>query len=331
MMRFFCTPIARLAALLAAATACAQAASPSPGQAFPERPIRMIVPLPPGTASDFLARTLSIPLSEAYKHQVVVDNRPGAGGLIGSGLVAKATPDGYTLAMIAPPHIVATLLQTKPPYHPLQDFVAVIQVASIPNVLVVAPGMPAKNVQELVALLKSRPGHYNFASVGVGTLAHMAAEIFNRAAGVKSVHVPFKIVADAYSETLADRVHYFLFTVPTASPLLRDGKLRPLAVTGAKRSSALPDLPTVAEAGLPDAQSDGWFGILAPAGTPGKIVAQLRADVVKILNEPRTRDAFARQGAEPVVDSTPDAFTNLMKSEYARFQTLIEEVGIKPQ
>lgn len=157
-------------------------------QKFPERPIRVIVPLPPGSASDFLARTLGVPLTELYGQQVVVDNRPGAGGLIGSSILSKATGDGYTYAMIAPPHTVGALLQKNPPYHPLRDFTMVTEVASIPNILVVTPNLPAKNVRELVALLKTDPSKYNYGSLGIGTLAHIAGEIFNQAAGVRTVH-----------------------------------------------------------------------------------------------------------------------------------------------
>ena len=315
---------AGLAALVAAATAAAQP--------FPDRPIRMIVPLPPGTASDFLARTLGLSLSDAYKQQVVVDNRPGAGGLIGSGIVAKSSADGYTLAMVAPPHVVGPLLQLNPPYRPLEDFAAVVEVASLPNVVVVAPGVPAKNLQELIALIKPKPGQFNYASVGFGTSSHLAPEILNRAAGISVVHVPFKVIPDVMSEMAAGRVHYTVFTAPASLTMLRgDAKLRAIAVTSAKRSATFPDLPTVAEAGLPEATSDAWFGILAPAGTPRKVIMQLNADVVKILRQPETRDKFARQGAELVDDTSPDGFAKLMKAEYTRYQKLIKDAGLKQQ
>lgn len=311
------------AALFLAAAAVAQQ--------FPDKPIRMIVPLPPGTASDFLARTLGLKLSDAYKQQIVVDNRPGAGGLIGSGMVAKATPDGYTLAMVAPPHLVAPLLQAEQPYRPLEDFAAVIQVASIPNVIVVAPGVPAKSAQGLVALAKAKPGEFNFASLGFGTSSHLAAEIFNLAAGIKVIHVPFKLMADVNTETLAGRIHYFVFTAPAALTLLRDGKLRPLAVTTARRSATFPELPTVAEAGLPAAESDAWFGVIAPAGTPHRIVNRINADILKILREADTKEKFARQGAELVDDTSPAGFARLLQSEYVRYQKLVKDSGLKPQ
>ncbi|MBY0267937.1 MAG: tripartite tricarboxylate transporter substrate binding protein [Burkholderiales bacterium] len=303
----------------------------APAQNFPQRPIRIIVPLPPGSASDFLARTISIPLSEAYGQQVVVDNRPGAGGLIGSSLLAKSTADGHTYAMVAPPHTVGALLQKNPPYHPLRDFTPVTEVASIPNILAVYPALPAKNVKELVALLRTDPAKYNYASLGVGTLAHIAGEIFNQAAGVRTTHVPFKVVPDAFGETISGRVHYLVFTVPTLGAAVRDGRLRPLAVTSAKRNPAFPNIPSIVEEGLPAAQSDGWFGLLGPAGVPKRIATQLAADVSKVVVQPRIREAFERQGAEAAVNSGPEAYDKLMKAEYERYVRLIREVGLTPQ
>lgn len=319
--------VSRLAAMLVLMFVAGAAAA----QKFPERPIRVIVPLPPGSASDFLSRTLSGPLTELYGQQVVVDNRPGAGGLIGSSILAKATGDGYTYAMVAPPHTVAALLQKNPPYHPLRDFTMVMEVASIPNIIAVTPGLPARTLKELVALLKADPSKYNYASLGVGTLAHIGAEIFNQAAGVRTVHVPFKVVPDVLSETVSGRVHYLVFTVPTISPVVRDGRLRALAVTSAKRNPAFPNIPSVVEEGLPAARSDGWFGLLGPAGVPKKIVAQLAADVKKIITEPRIRETFAKQGAEAAVDSGPEAYDKLMKSEYERYVKLVKDVGMQTQ
>jgi tripartite-type tricarboxylate transporter receptor subunit TctC len=300
-------------------------------QNYPVRPVRLIVPLPPGTATDFLARTLSAPLSDAYKQQIVVDNRPGAGGLIGSSLAAKATPDGYTLVMIAPPHTMAALLNANPPYHPVKDFTPIAGVALVPNLLVVAPAMQVKNVQELAALLRSSPGKYNFASVGVGSLAHIAGEIFNRAAGAQSVHVPFKFLGDAFAETISNRIHYFLFTVPSASPMVREGRLRAIAVSGSKRSAAFPDLPTVAEQGLPEATSDGWFGLVGPAGTPRAVVTRTHAELDKLLKDAKIREAFARGGADIPNDTTPAGFGKLMQSEYERYVRLVKEAGLKAQ
>jgi tripartite-type tricarboxylate transporter receptor subunit TctC len=318
-------PTSLTAALLLHAIA-AVAADP-----YPTRPIRVIVPLPPGTASDFISRTLSVPLADLYKQQVVVDNRPGAGGLIGSGLAAKATPDGYTTVMIAPPHTMGPLLNANPPYHPVKDFTAIAGIALVPNLLVVSPNLPAKTVKELAALLRNSPGKYNYASVGVGSLAHIGGEIFNRAAGAKQVHIPFKFLGDAFTETMADRVHYFLFTVPSASAIAREGKLRALAVSGSKRSSAWPDLPTVAEAGLPEATSDGWFGLVGPAGIPKPVVDKLHGDIAKLLRDPKIRESLARGGADVPNDTSSAAFGKLMQVEYERYVRLVKETGLTSQ
>ena len=298
---------------------------------YPTRPIRVIVPLPPGTATDFIARTLSVPLSDLYKQQIVVDNRPGAGGLIGSGLAAKATPDGYTLVMIAPPHTMAPLLNANPPYHPVRDFTPVAGIALVPNLLVVSPNLPVKSVKELVALLHASPGKYNYASIGVGSLAHIAGELFNRAANAKQVHVPFKFLGDAFTETMADRVHYFLFTVPSASPIVREGRLRALATSGSRRPSAWPDLPTLAEAGLPDATSDGWFGLVGPVGIPGNVVTTLSRDISRLLGDPKIREQLARGGAEVPNDTSTATFGKLMQTEYERYVRLVKEAGLKAQ
>lgn len=298
-------------------------------EAFPVRPIRMIVPLPPGTASDFLARTVGAPLSEHFKQQIVVDNRPGAGGLIGSGIASRATPDGYTHALVAAPHIVAPLLQKEPPYHPLKNFVAMVEVAQIPNLIVASPKLPVKNLGELVTLLKTDPSKYNYASLGVGTLAHISAVIFNKAISVNTVHVPFKLVPDAFGETASGRVHYMVFTLPSLMPVVRDGRLRPLAVTSGKRNPALPDVPSVVEAGVPGARSDGWFGIVSPAGTPKNLVAQFAANVRKVVREPRIKEVFAKQGATAAEDSSPEAFDKLLRSEYDRYVALVKEINVK--
>ena len=320
--------IAAVRLVVGALVVCAAAATAA---AYPERPLRMIVPASPGSSMDFFGRTVAQSLSEAYKQQVIADNRAGAGGLIGAATVAAATPDGYTLGMASTSTIIAPLLQLKPPYRPIEDFTPVALLASITSVLVVAPGVQAKTVQEFVAMAKARPGQLNYASIGSGTAAHLTAEIFNRAAGIDAVHVPFKIVADIYTEMLANRVHYLVFVSPASIPMLRDGKMRALAVTSAKRNAALPDTPTVVEAGLPGAEVDTMFGVLAPAGLPKAVVARLHADIVKILRLPETRERFARQGGEPAVDTTPEMFGRQLRAEYERYRKLLPAIGLKPQ
>ena len=300
-------------------------------QSYPTKPIRMIVSLPPATATDVVARTVGAALGDAYKQQVVTDNRPGAGGLIGSTLLTKAVPDGYTLAMISPPHVASPLLQSRPPYHPIDDVAPVIVVASMPNVIVVAPNVPAKNLRELVSVVKSRPGEFNFGSLGVGTGGYLGAEILNFVARLKAVHVAFKELGSLNAEMSAGRVHYFLPTTVSSLALLTPGsKLRGIAVTTKKRSALLPELPTISEAGFPEAESSLWFGIIAPAGTPRPIVSKLNADVLKALGQPKIRETLERLDAQIADDTTPEAFASLLRAEYSRYQTLYKELGLKP-
>jgi len=310
--------------------AAASAALAQPGD-YPNRPIRIIVPLSPGTANDNFTRRLGDGLTKMYKQQIVVDNRPGAGGLIASTLLARASPDGYTLAMLGNPHIAAALLRADPPYRPLEDVAPIAEVAVIPNVLVVASGVPGKSVQEFVGYAKANPGKLNFASAGIGTSAHLAGEIFNSAAGIHSLHVPYRTVADVYSDAVSGQVHYFVFTLPAALPMLRDGKLRALAVTSPKRSALLRDIPTMAESNLAAAESTAWIGLAAPAGTPRAILARLCEDTLSVLRASDTAKFFESQGAEPVTDTSPERFARAMKSEYDRYAKLIRDLGLKPQ
>lgn len=302
----------------------------SGAESYPSKPIRLVVPFPPGSASDFLGRTIGQKLGEAYGQQVVIDNRPGAGGLVGSTIVATAVPDGYTIAMIGQPHLVNTLIHKEPGYRPFDDFASVTEVASMPNVLVVAPSLPVKSVAELIALAKSKPGQLNFGSAGVGSSSQLAGEMFKSAAGINIVHVPFRLLGDVFSEMLAGRVHLYVFPLPAAMPMLQQGRLRPLAVATPKRAVALPDVPTMTESGLPAFQSDSWFGILAPAKTPRAIVAKLNRDIGAILGDPAIRDRMLAQGAEPVF-GTADQFLHLQRDEYVRIQKLVKDIGIEPR
>ena len=299
-------------------------------QNYPTRPVRMVVPFPPGAASDFLARVLGQKLSDAWGQQIVVDNRPGAGGLIGGSLVAKAIPDGYTLALVGQPHLTAFLLSQERPWDPFKDFVSITLVASMANVVVVGPGLPVNTASELVTQVKAKPGYYNFGSAGIGSSSHLAAEMFNAAAGLKAVHVPFKLLGDIVAEMYGGRLHYYLFPLSAAMPILRDGKLRPLAVGSARRTVALPNVPTLSEAGMPGFVSESYFGLIGPAGIPKKIVAQVNAESVRILKTEDMRNRFQLQGAEPA-PGTPEEFHKLQQSEYARIQKVIQDVGMKPQ
>ena len=297
---------------------------------FPTRPVRLVVPFPPGSASDFLARQLGQLLGDLYKTQVIADNRPGAGGLIGSQIILGSVPDGHTLGLVGAPHFVSALLQPKLPYRPIDDAAMITQVATIPNLVTVAPNLPVKSVQELVAYARARPGELNYASLGVGSFAHTAGEIFRSAAGIKVVHVPFKTIADVNAELQAGRIHFLIFTAPSSAALIGEGRGRALAVTTAKRNAAFPDLPTLAEAGLPAATNDAWFGVIGPAALPKALQSRLYADINKLLRAPEARERFGKQGADPTPESTPDAFLAMMKSEFARYSKLIKEIGAQP-
>lgn len=321
-------------AVLPAAAIAQQAAGatqPAAGVAYPTRPVRLVVPFPPGSASDFLGRQLGALLGEGYKQQVVVDNRPGAGGLIGSQLIVSGAPDGHTLGLVGAPHFVGVLMQPKPAYRPIEDVTMITQVATIPNLLTVAPNLPVKSVKELIAYARARPGELNYASLGVGSFAHTAGEIFRSAADIKVVHVPFKSIADVNSELQAGRIHFLIFTAPSSQALIGEGRGRPLAVTTAKRNPAFPDLPTLAEAGLPAATNDAWFGVIGPAALPRPLAARIYADINKVLRSSEAKERFARQGADPTFESTPQSFTEMMKAEFARYARLVKDFGVLPQ
>ncbi len=298
---------------------------------FPTRPVRMIVASSAGTGADIFARVVALGLTDIYKEQVIVENRVGAGGLIGGVLAANATPDGHSMFMASTSTYVSPLMQLKPAYRPLEDFAAVAQVAAVTSVVMVNAGMPIKSVKELVALAKAKPGALNYGSVGAGTAAHLSGEIFKRAAGVDIVHVPFKAVADMYTETASGRVHVLVFVVTSSLGFLKDGKVRGLAVTSASRSFTLPDLPTVSEAGLPGAESETMYGFLAPARTPRELINRLGADIVTVLKKPDTKDRFEKLGAQPTVDTGPAAFEKYVRREHENFRKLIPEIGLKPQ
>lgn len=297
---------------------------------FPTKPIRMVVPFPPGAASDFLARTVGQKLGEGYGQQIIIDNRPGAGGLMGSAIAATAIPDGYTVALVGQAHLINTLIHKDPGYRPFSDFASVTEIASMPNVLVVAPTLQVKSVNDLIALAKAKPGQLNFGSSGIGSAAHLAGEMFKSATGINVVHVPFRLFGDVFSEMLAGRVHLYVFLLPAVMPMLQQGKLRPLAVATPTRAPALPDVPTMAESGLPAYRSDSWFGLVAPAKTPRAIITQLNKDIVGILRQPPIRERFLAQGAVPVFGSAEE-FLKLQQDEYARIRKLVKELGIEPR
>jgi tripartite-type tricarboxylate transporter receptor subunit TctC len=315
--------------MIAAALACALAAGPIAAQDYPSRPVRLVVPFPAGSASDFLARVLGQKLSEQWSQQVVVDNRPGAGGLIGGTVVARSNPDGYTVGLIGQPHLTAPLLAKQPPWDPLKDFSHIGLVASMPNVLTVGPGFAVKDLQDLIAQVRARPGHYNVGSAGVGSSSHLAAEMFNAAAGLKAVHVPFKTIGDIIAEMYGGRIHYYLWPLPAIMPVLKEGKIRPVATGGTARAAALPQVPTMTEAGLKGFVSETYFGLLGPAGVPKKVIAKVNADSVKHLASEDIKTRFQNGGAI-ASSSTPEGFYKIQVAEQVRVKKIVQDIGLKP-
>jgi tripartite-type tricarboxylate transporter receptor subunit TctC len=315
------------AALLSAACGLAIAAD----IAYPSRPIRIVDAFPPGGPSDIVGRSISPRLTEALGQPVVIDNRGGAAGVVGCDLVAKAAPDGYTL-LLGPSGAltIQPSLSAKLPYDAQRDFEPVTQLTSGPQVIAVNPGVPAKSVGDLIALAKAKPGQLNYASGGTGTANHLAAEVFKLAAGVDIVHVPYKGTGPALASVLAGETQMIVSSLLPALPHLKSGKLRALAVTSSSRSSAVPDVPTAAESGLPKFETSSWHGILAPAKTPRAIIARLHDDFVKVLNLPDVRERLLAQGLN-VVGSTPQAFAAYMRSETVKYARVIKQVGIKPE
>ena len=306
---------------LVASLACAQT--------YPTKPIRLVVPFPPGGATDILARDVAQKLTEAWGQSVIVDNRPGAGGNIGSELVAKSAPDGYTLEMgTVGTHAINASLYAKMPYDHVKDFTPVILVAGVPNVLVVNPSVPANSVADLIAYAKANPGKLNFASSGNGTSIHLSGELFKVMAGVQITHIPYKGSAPALQDLLAGQVQMMFDNLPPSLPQIKAGKLRALAVTSATRAPALPEVPTLAESGLPGFEASSWFGILVPAGTPAPIVAKLNAEIAKWLATPEAKEKLAKQGAN-AAGGTPDDFAKHIAAETAKWAKVVKDSGAK--
>ena len=295
---------------------------------FPNKAIRLIVPFPPGGATDAAARLVAGKMSEHWGQPVLVDNRAGAGGNVGSDLVAKSPADGYTLVMgVTGSHAINTSLYSKMPYDPVADFVAISQVAVVPNVLVVHPSVPARNLAELVALAKKEPGKLNYASLGNGTAAHLGMEMLKTEAGVDISHTPYKGSAPAVSDLLGGQVQMMVDGLPSALPHVKAGKLRAIALTSLRRSPSLPDLPTIAET-FPGFYADAWSGLFAPKGTPQPVVDKLSAEVQRILKLPDVREKLAALGAEPV-GSTQAEFTAHVKREIDKWAKVVKTSGAK--
>ena len=313
--------------------ACALAmcgAAAHAADSYPARPVRMIVAYPPGGGTDIVGRMMAQKLTETLGQNVVIDNRGGATGNIGTELASRANPDGYTLLMgnVAPNAINVSLF-SKLPYDPVKDFAPVSLVAITPNILVVNPTVPVKSVQDLIALAKAKPGTLNFPSAGVGSSSHLAGELFKILAKVDMVHVPYKGGGPALIDTISGQMQIMFATMPAAMPHVKSGKVRPVAVTTAKRSQTLPELPTMAET-VKGYEASTWYGLLAPAATPAPIVARLHQSVVRILAMPDMRERLASQGFEPV-GGTPAEFAAYIKSEISKWERVIRDAGIKPE
>lgn len=310
-------------------TAVADARESAALAPYPVKPIRVITGSSPGTSDDFFARAIGEELSALYRQRVIVDNRSGAGGLIGNQILSRANPDGYTLGLIGVTRIITALMREEAPYRVLDDITGVAHIASITNVLAVTPALAVESPRQFVRHARARAGELNYASLGIGSASHLAGEVFTRAVGIEAVHIPFRHLSDSFVEMVLGRVHYAVLTLPAVLGSVRDGRMRALAVMTPERSTALPEVPAIAEYGLPEAQFDSWSGIVAPKGTPRRIVEQLHGDIVRVLRRREMRELFAHQGSETKPESTPDGFTRLMQSEYLRYQTLMREEGIK--
>ena len=318
-----------LSAAVAGALACSSAAAVAAEADYPNRSIRMLVAFSPGGGSDTGARILAQRLSTSLGQQIVVDNRPGASGNLGHAIGAKATPDGYTLMWTSiGPIAVNPSLFSKLPYDPLRDFDTITLTADSINALVVHPSVAAKNVKELIALAKAQPGKLSYGSSGIGGAGHLAGELFNLMAGVNTVHIPYKGGGPAMVDLLGGQIQAIYATLVTALPHIKSGKIRALAVTPAKRAPMLPDVPTIAEAGLPGYEAANWYGLLAPAKTPKPVIARLNREVVKILEMQEVKDSFFGLGMLAQT-STPEEFTAYLKKELAKWNGVIKKIGIK--
>jgi tripartite-type tricarboxylate transporter receptor subunit TctC len=296
---------------------------------YPDRPVRLIIPFPPGGSNDVVGRLVANQLSEKLGHKVFVDNRGGAGGVLGTEAVASAAPDGYTLLIISIAHAVNPALY-KLNYDPIKSFAPISIMATGPNVLAVNPKLPVNSVQELLALAKAKPGELDYASAGVGSFQHLGAELFKLVAGVNLQHVPYKGGGPAMADVIAGHVKVMFSSLVQTTPFIQSGQLRALGVGGAKRNPVLPNVPTIQEAGVPGYVADNWWGIVAPAGTPQPIIDRLYKDIQEALKSPELTAAFAREGAEAVTMSTAE-FTSYIEGEIAKWGKVVKEGNIKAQ
>ena len=307
-------------------TAAIAAASPVAAQDYPKKQIDIVVPFVAGGTTDSIARLIAQRFSESWSQTVVVNNRPGGGSTIGHQVVAKAPPDGHTLLVTTISFAITAVMQ-KLPFNSIKDFAPITELASLPLILVVHPSVPATNVKEFIAMAKAKPGGWDFASSGVGTSPHLAAEMFKSMAGVDLVHVPYKGNAEAMNAFLGGHIKIYFALVPAVLQHVKAGTLRPLAVTTENRLPYLPEVPTIAESGFPGYEISSWQAVLAPGGTPKDIVAKINGELVRMLNSPEVRRRITLEGADPV-GSTPDQFAERVKSEIAKWSKVAKAAGI---
>jgi tripartite-type tricarboxylate transporter receptor subunit TctC len=299
-------------------------------QDYPTKPIRLIVAFPPGGSTDIIARLVGQRLSERLGQQVIIDNRGGAGGTVGTELAARASPDGYTLTMgTTSTHVIAPAAYPKLRYDPIKDFAPITLVASTPYLLVLNPSVKANSLKDFIALVKSQPGKLNYASAGTGSTTHLAMEMLKSVAGMDIVHVPYNGNAPAGAAVLGGQVQALFGSMPAVLPQAKAGKVRPIAVGTAKRSPALPDVPTVAESGYPGFEASLWLGFFAPRGTPQVIINRLHGELVKVATSPEMKDQFERNGAEPLTNKTSGELENLVRSEIDKYSKVIKAANIK--
>lgn len=314
---------------LGVAAACGLHAAPVAAQTYPDKPIRMLVGFAPGGTVDIVARIVAPRMSERLGQQIVVDNRPGAGSSIASGITAKATPDGYTLLMISSSHVVNAGLHAHMPYDPVKDFACISQVATAPVVLIVTNSLPVHTVKELIELARAKRRALNYGSSGIGGNSHLAVELLQSMTGVEMNHVPYKGSAPALLDVISGRLQLAMPTLPTALAQIKAGRVRALGVTSERRSASLPDVPTIAEAGVTGYEASNWYALLAPAGTPQRIVEKLNALVVEIVAEAAATAAIQRAGAEALT-GTPSACTRFVSAQLDKWKQVIRKAGIKP-
>jgi tripartite-type tricarboxylate transporter receptor subunit TctC len=315
----------RVLAALCAALAWSAAA---PAQEYPSKPVRILVGFPPGGATDLVARLLQPRLADAFKQEIIVDNRPGANGVIAADLAAKAPPDGYTLHLATLAALTISPTITKVPYDPFRDFTPIARLVELQNIFVVLPKLPARNMQELAALARSRPGALNFASSGTGSTGHLSGELLKSMAGIDMVHIPYKGGGPALTDFFGGQVDVFIAIVSTVVPHVQTGKARALAVTGYKRAAALPDVPTVAESGFSGYESTNWYCLVGPPGLPGSIVDRWHRETVAVLNQPAIKQALVERGID-AAPSTPAELTAYLKSESDKWARVAKATGLQ--